>query len=130
MAAAAPDLTFTEEDIAGSDVLVAERDGALVGMVAVEDRQARLGWLFVEPAAIGSGVGSALLKAALARAAERGVSALELDSDPHAESFYRAHGARRIGTAPARSTGRALPRLRIPTGEARDARRPPTEKSI
>lgn len=115
MAAAVPDLQFTENDIAESDVLVAERDGVLVGMVAVDDREARLGWLFVHPDAIGSGVGRALLGAALAHARERGIDALELDSDPHAEPFYTAHGAERVGTAPVASTGRVLPRLRIPT---------------
>lgn len=118
MAAAAADLHFTEEELARSDVLVAESDGALVGMVAVDDREARLGWLFVEPVAIGTGVGSALLKAALARAAARGLKSLELDNDPHAEPFYRAHGAERVGTARTPTTGRELPRLRISTGKA------------
>lgn len=90
------------------------------------DREARLGWLFVDPDAIGSGVGQALLRTALTRAAERGIDALELDSDPHAEPFYLAHGAERIGAAPPRSTGRTLPRLRISTAEWRDAPRAPT----
>jgi GNAT superfamily N-acetyltransferase len=123
MAAAARDLQLTEAHIAEMDVLVAERDGVLVGMVAVSDEEAELGWLFVDPQAIGSGVGRALLEAALARAAERGIDAVELDSDPNAESFYVAHGAERIGTAAPGSTGRALPRLRISTAERRDAAR-------
>lgn len=117
MAAVAADLQFTEEELADSDVLVAERDGAIAGMVAVDDRDARLGWLFVDPAAIGTGVGGALLRAALARAAARGIGALEIDSDPNAEAFYRAHGAERIGTTTRSPTGRQLPRLRIPTGD-------------
>ncbi len=107
-------------------MLVAERDAVLVGMVAVSDREAELGWLFVDPDAIGSGVGRALLGAALARAAERGLDTLELDSDPQAELFYLAHGAERIGAAVAGSTGRALPRLRISTAAMRDAARPST----
>ncbi len=118
MAAAAADLQFTEEELARSDVLVAVRDGAVAGMVAVDHRDARLGWLFVEPAAIGTGVGGALLKAALARAAEAGIDALELDSDPHAEPLYRARGAERVGTTRAPTTGRELPRLRISTGKS------------
>ena len=54
--------------------------------------------LFVDPSAIGSGVGRALLDDAVRYAARRGWSTLRVESDPGAEGFYVAHGARRVGT--------------------------------
>jgi GNAT superfamily N-acetyltransferase len=72
--------------------------------------------LFVDPAAIGTGAGRALLRDALARAAEAGLAELVIESDPDAEPFYRAQGAVPAGTRTSWSTGRELPLLRIATG--------------
>jgi GNAT superfamily N-acetyltransferase len=67
--------------------------------------------LFVEPAAIGTGVGRALLRDALARAREAGLAELVIESDPDAVPFYRAHGAEPVGTRIVAATGRELPLL-------------------
>jgi len=71
--------------------------------------------LFVDPPAMGQGAGRRLLAAARAAARRRGIEALAIDSDPGAEGFYRAHGARPAGTRRSPSTGRELPHLVIPT---------------
>ena len=71
--------------------------------------------LFVEPSAIGRGVGRALLADARRDAASRGWTTLRVESDPGAEGFYLAHGARRVGLVSSGSvTGRELPLLELP----------------
>jgi N-acetylglutamate synthase-like GNAT family acetyltransferase len=97
-------------------VRVAERDGAVVGVAAVDPEVGELELLFVEPAAIGTGVGRALLRDALEHARAAGLHTLTIESDPDAEPFYRAHGAEPTGTRISSATGRELPLLRIATG--------------
>jgi N-acetylglutamate synthase-like GNAT family acetyltransferase len=108
-------LTLRPEHLGRWIVRVAERDGAVVGVAAVDPEAAELELLFVEPAAIGTGVGGVLLRDALDRAREAGLDELLIESDPDAEPFYRAHGAEPLGTRVAAATGRELPLLRIAT---------------
>ncbi|HWD04379.1 MAG TPA: GNAT family N-acetyltransferase [Amycolatopsis sp.] len=68
--------------------------------------------LFVDPTAIGTGLGRRLWEHAVAQARERGFRSLELEADPHAEPFYSHMGARRIGSRTVAS-GRTLPVLRV-----------------
>jgi GNAT superfamily N-acetyltransferase len=98
-------------------VHVAERDGTLVGFCAVNPAAAppELDALFVEPDAMGAGVGRALLAQARAAAAAHGIAELAIDADPQAEPFYLREGARRVGDVHSASTGRVLPRLLIAT---------------
>jgi GNAT superfamily N-acetyltransferase len=71
--------------------------------------------LFVDPPAIGSGVGRVLLEDAVASAGRRGWSTVRVESDPGAEGFYIRHGARRVGEVPSGSVaGRQLPLLEVP----------------
>ena len=109
------ELTVRPEHLERWIVRVAERDGAVVGLAAVDPGAAELELLFVDPPAIGTGVGRALLLDALDRAREAGLGALTIESDPDAEPFYRAHGAEPAGTRTSSSTGRELPLLRIST---------------
>ena len=99
-------------------VHVAEQGGELLGFSAVstDADPPELDALFVEPRAMGAGVGRALLREACAAAAAAGVEELAIDSDPQAEAFYLRAGARRVGEARSPSTGRMLPRLVIATG--------------
>ena len=98
------------------DVWVSERDGAIVGMCALEDRGDRcnLEHVWVEPSLHGKGVGRALVMHALSEARSRQVAAVELLSDPFATGFYERLGARRIGEVPAPMPGardRTLPKF-------------------
>jgi GNAT superfamily N-acetyltransferase len=113
---ARPELTVRPEHLERWIVRVAERDGAVVGFAAVDPGARELEMLFVEPSAIGTGAGRALLKDALARARESGLAELVIESDPDAEPFYRSQGAEPCGTRTSWSTGRELPLLRISTG--------------
>lgn len=77
----------------------------------------RLEHLWVEPAAMGKGVGRALLQAACKTAEACGARTLTVDADPHAAAFYTACGAERIGARPAPIGGepeRVLPVFKLP----------------
>lgn len=83
----------------GSDVLVAERDGRLVGTVMVGEDGHR-GWVYylaVDPAFRGRGLGRALMASAEAWLAARGIRKLELlvrTSNEGVKGFYAALGYR------------------------------------
>lgn len=110
------ELTLRDDELVGRRTVVAELDGALAGFGTLEGDPpyGELGMLFVEPAAIGRGVGGALLAALVSRARALGFTRLAIDADPNAEAFYLAHGAVRVGEVASGSVpGRVLPQLRI-----------------
>jgi GNAT superfamily N-acetyltransferase len=113
MERAATELQVT--DVAG--VFVVERDGALAGFHRVDGDE--LSMLFVEPGAMGAGVGTALLDHARAHAHASGIEELTIESDPNAAPFYARHGAQHVGERRSPSTGRALPLLRLATSRDR-----------
>ena len=83
------------------NVLVAERDGALLGFAALymrKDGDAELDGLFVEPKAWRGGIGRALVEAALARAGALGAPRLTVIGNPHARGFYLKLGFVMTGT--------------------------------
>jgi N-acetylglutamate synthase-like GNAT family acetyltransferase len=97
------------------DVFVAEKDGSIVGMCALEDRHDRwhLEHVWVEPSEHGHGVGRALVLHALDEARRRHEGNVELLADPYASGFYERLGARRAGDVPAPMPGardRTLPK--------------------
>ena len=108
MARARPELVVEEDDL--QRTLVAERDGAPAGFATLDARERELVALFVAPEAMGAGVGKALLAAAREAAGGR---ELLIESDPNAEAFYLAQGARRVGERVSTSTGRRLPLLTL-----------------
>jgi GNAT superfamily N-acetyltransferase len=117
MRRSAASLAVTPAMIAEGRVLVAEEPPTRVlGVAAVEEMQAGsrfdLTLLFVEPAAIGRGIGRVLFNAAASLVATRGGSSLSILADPFAEGFYRHLGAVRIGEAPSDAIpGRYLPQF-------------------
>ena len=108
------DLTVTDAHIATRDLGVAVDGGRVLGFFMLGDSGDVLDMLFVEPGAIGRGVGRMLLAEAVRVARGRGIRALLIDSDPFAEGFYLAAGARRIGEVASQSIpGRTLPQLEL-----------------
>lgn len=110
------ELTWTEDDLSRATVVVAERDGIAVGFLVLAGAgdQGELDALFVDPPAIGGGVGSLLMDEALRLARAHGRRTLAIDADPGAEPFYLRYGARRVAEVPSGSIpGRLLPRLVI-----------------
>ena len=111
-----PQLTIIPGYLEAHDVWLAERDGAIVGMCALEDRGARwnLEHVWVEPSAHGGGIGRALVMEALAEARRRHPGVVELLADPYASGFYERLGARHAGDVPAPMPGardRTLPKF-------------------
>ena len=70
--------------------------------------------LFVEPHRIGTGVGRSLLQRAVRSLSRQGAARLVIQGDPHANEFYIAAGARKIGSKESGSIpGRYLPLFEI-----------------
>lgn len=110
------ELTLRDDELASRRTLVAEVDGGVAGFGTLEGEppHGELGMLFVEPVAIGRGVGGALLAALVDRARGLGFTRLAIDADPFAEAFYLAHGAVRVGVVASGSVpGRVLPQLEL-----------------
>ncbi|MFT3800935.1 MAG: GNAT family N-acetyltransferase [Burkholderiaceae bacterium] len=112
------ELTVHADVLATHPAWVAERDGRAIGYCLL--RAGEPYWcledLFVDPAAIGQGVGRGLMAVALTAARDGGARGLAIDADPHAEPFYLAQGARRVGTCAAPIPGepaRVRPQLLI-----------------
>jgi N-acetylglutamate synthase-like GNAT family acetyltransferase len=106
------ELTLRAAEVEARRTVVAEREGRIIGFVTLQGEPpvGELGMLFVDPPAIGQGVGRLLFEHVLAAARGLGFVRLTLDADPHAEAFYLAMGATRVGTVPSGSiAGRELP---------------------
>ncbi|MFJ2592791.1 GNAT family N-acetyltransferase [Streptomyces erythrochromogenes] len=103
LAACAAELRIRPDEVTARRIVVAEDpQGTVLGLASLEGAAplATLGLLFVEPSAIGQGVGRLLYRDVLRRAVEQGVRRLVIDSDPHAAGFYRAMGAVAAPTGP------------------------------
>lgn len=111
-----PQLTVTAADLAEQEIFVACGEENPVGFYGLLFGEvASLEHLWVDPGAMGRGVGRALLEHAVRRVRRRGHASLQIDSDPHAEAFYLHMGATRVGwvPAPVAGTARRLPRLAL-----------------
>jgi GNAT superfamily N-acetyltransferase len=117
LAACRDELTLTADDIATSAVYVCDGSNAPAGfyrLLLQVDGVAELDALFVEPAAMGQGVGRRLWRHAVATAAKLGCREIVLQSDPQAEGFYLAMGAQRAGESESTvMPGRMLPLMRF-----------------
>ena len=117
LAACRDDLTLSPDEIATSTVYVFDAGDTPSGfyrLVVQDDGVAALDDLFVEPAAMGQGVGKRLWRHAVSTARKLGCSEMVWQSDPQAEGFYLAMGARRAGDSESTVTpGRMLPLMRF-----------------
>jgi len=107
-------LTVTPEEIRGSPVYVHDVGTGVSGFYGLggEPPRATLEYLFVEPDATRDGVGTKLLRHAIATACRAGFGEIEVESDPNAEDFYLRRGAVRVGEAESTvEPGRFLPLL-------------------
>jgi GNAT superfamily N-acetyltransferase len=117
LAACQDDLTLSADDIASSPVYVFDGVDAPSGFYRLlhqDDGVAVLDDLFVEPAAMGQGVGRRLWRHAVSTAKKLGCSEMVWQSDPQAEGFYLAMGAQRAGeSASTVMPERMLPLMRF-----------------
>ncbi|GKQ37933.1 GNAT family N-acetyltransferase [Streptomyces sp. A012304] len=108
------ELTVAANEVVRRRTTVADRDGHILGFTNLvgEPPTGVLGMMFVEPQAIGQGVGRLLFEHTITAGRELGFTQLTIDADPNAEPFYRAMGAVRIGNVPSGSiAGRMLPQM-------------------
>ena len=102
-------LTVSDARIASGSVLVAAEEDRIVGMAEVEP-DGELGKMFVDPPAMGRGVGRLLFKAAVSMARRLGARTMAILADPNAAPFYERLGARFVSQAPSDAIpGRSLP---------------------
>ena len=121
MRACRAELTVSEAVIAAaqSRVMVAVQPPVILGFytlwpLADTPGHFELDALFVEPDQLRQGIGRALIRDAVEEVRASGGTTLVVQSDPGAESFYLAVGARRIGTRESASVaGRMLPLLEL-----------------
>ncbi|MGW1506054.1 GNAT family N-acetyltransferase [Streptomyces mirabilis] len=107
------ELTIRPDEIDVRRIVVAE--DAHLGVLGVASLEGTaphgcVGLCFVEPGAIGCGVGRLLYAHVMGTARELGFTRITIDSDPNAEAFYRRMGARPVGDTPAGS----IPRRELP----------------
>ena len=118
MRACEDELTYRPEQIERDDAsfVVGEVDGVVIGFYALSrvGQEYELDALFIEPGRMRQGLGLALLEHARGTVRLLGGDSLVVQGDPHAEGFYLAAGASRIGTRESASVPhRYLPLFRI-----------------
>ena len=108
-------LAINAETIAAARTFVRERAGETIGFYGLVGKPPRgvLEWMFLEPEAIGRGLGRRMWDDAIARARTEGFGELRIESDRFAEPFYLAMGAVRIGSTHSPVDGAPLPLLKI-----------------
>jgi len=114
MEACRDELSFDPGDLLSSEIAVAVHENRIVGVAQVRmvGDDADLLKLFVEPAALRSGVGKALFDWTTDASRRIGASRLMIEADPDAAPFYRRLGARDAGLVSSGSiAGRLLPKL-------------------
>lgn len=105
-------LRLRRDEVAERRTVVAERDGAVLGVTTLDGDppDGELGLLFVEPDAMGRGVGRLLYRHVMREAGRLGFTQVTIESDPNAEGFYLAMGAQPHSVA-RQGASRALPVL-------------------
>lgn len=114
------DLTLTDDFVESHPVFCAVHGEEIVGLCALthDGATVELEHMWVDPGHIGTGAGRILFEHAVREVRTRGGSVLRIASDPNAEGFYIAMGARRVGDVPSTPAGRTLPLLELDVGEA------------
>ncbi|MFI4985857.1 MAG: GNAT family N-acetyltransferase [Alphaproteobacteria bacterium] len=110
------ELTLTAEEIRSRPVAVYAERGRVLGFYALSlaGGRADIEHFFVEPEAIGRGIGAALWRHLRSEAVLRGIAQLAVTTDPFAEGFYLHLGFARVGERPSGSIpGRMLPYMEM-----------------
>jgi GNAT superfamily N-acetyltransferase len=110
-------LTIGAATLTGDRSIVAMHGSELAGVCVIDwNEHASIEHLWVDPRHQRHGIGTALLRRALALASRSGRRRVLVESDPFAECFYQRLGGVRIGDTPAPMPGapdRLLPILEI-----------------
>ena len=108
-------LTMRPEFIAANVTYGAMENARAVGfyLLTNESDGLHLDHLWIEPRAMGRGIGRALFEHALEQTRRLGHRTLKIEADPNAEGFYQRMGAKRVGASVSEVEGerRELPLL-------------------
>ena len=109
----AADGDFSAGGLRAKHAVVAEVDGRVVAWAGLipNGETCWLDDLWVEPAWMGRGVGSALFRRAAEQAAGLGCTTMEWEAEPHAVGFYERMGARFVRDGEPSAWGRVNPVL-------------------
>lgn len=119
MEACRSELSVSAATLAANYCRAAYGHAQLIGFVEIssDGETAELEKLFVDPDAMGKGVGEALLEEAVEACKAMSISTLAIAADPGAVPFYERMGAEVIGETPSGSiAGRQLPLLEMALG--------------
>lgn len=108
------EMAITPETIRSRDFYVGRIDEEIVffySITPITGDRSELEDCWVAPQYIGQGYGRILFNHLVRTLRSSGCSSLLIESDPHAEGFYRRMGAVRIGEKPSRIEGRMMPML-------------------
>ncbi|MBL9117437.1 MAG: GNAT family N-acetyltransferase [Verrucomicrobiaceae bacterium] len=115
-----PQLTVTAEFISKHPTVRAHIETQTIGFYALSQTEptSDLIHFWLLPGFIGRGFGRVMFLDAVARARAGGVTTLRIESDPHAEGFYRCMGCIRVASSFSTLHGqqRELPVLQYSTG--------------
>jgi GNAT superfamily N-acetyltransferase len=102
---------FSEAGLRAKEFLVAEEEGRAVAFASVipQGEVCVLDDLWVEPDAMGEGIGAELFLEAAQRARELGGRRLEWEAEPNAVGFYERMGGRYLRDSEPSEWGRILP---------------------
>jgi GNAT superfamily N-acetyltransferase len=104
--------------LARTETVVAERGGRVVAWAQLLPPKAGVcvfDHLWVDPAAMGAGVGTELFRWAAARACALGATVMEWEGEPNAVGFYERMGGRQVRTVTS-EWGRELPVMAVDVG--------------
>jgi len=108
---------FSPGGAPGAEVLVAEQSSEVVGWAQLVLRPADgVGWLedlWIAPAAMHAGIGTALFRRCVRRCRELGLPCLEWEADPHSVAFYERLGGRHVRDGATDVWGRTPPIMRL-----------------
>ena len=116
MAACIAPFTLTADDLDNGEFAVVDgAEGPIAfAQLRVAGDTAHLNKAFVDPDAMGQGLGRVLMNWAVSRAHAAGASCIMIETDPHAEAFYQKMGARTVGGVASEAIpGRILPLMRL-----------------
>lgn len=97
------------EHLPRADIVVAERDGQIVGFIATLGEE--VGGLFVSPAVQRQGIGRRLIEDAQARSTSLSLGVYEANAQ--ARAFYEQVGFSQVGKNDHDDEGRPLPLIRL-----------------
>jgi deazaflavin-dependent oxidoreductase (nitroreductase family) len=116
-------LDFSEEGFRGKEMYVAELGGRLVGWAGVIPK-GDVCWLedlWIEPASVGTGIGSRLFAYCAGRGASLGAERMEWEAEPNALGFYEKMGGRYLRDSEPNEWGRVLAIMGVDLADRNDA---------